>query len=581
MGTVYRAHDVRSNQTVALKLLRDDDTELARRLLVEARAQARIDHPHVCRVFEVGEAEGEPFICMQYIDGEPLDRAAADLPVPALLEVFRRIALALHETHGRGIVHRDLKPANVLVERGPDGALVPYLVDFGLARELLTARGHTATGEVLGTPAYMAPEQALGEWREIDQRCDIWGLGATLYALLAGHPPFVAGHPWRVLMMVANAEPPSLHSVRPDLPSALVTIVMKCLERDPARRYPSARAFADDLQRFLAFEPIVARPPSLAYRLGKRLRQRKLLPLLLMLLLLSLALLGGVPFFAGPLDETRDPDGKTRIAAEFGREATSIGMFLRNARQMPLHDVEQERAVIRTKVEQLEARVATADPDIEGPAHLALGTAYLEIGELERARQHLERAEAAGESSPQLHYALGLTLTQSYERMSDTVLFQSSDEATLRERRERLDAEYRDQGMAHLRAAASPGFYGAAYAEALLAYYEGRYGEALEQARAAFAEAPWFYEAKLLEGRVFHSLAGAQWDPSVPGWEERMADYIRSAADALDVAAQMGRSDVEVHRCACAVWTRAMFAANYQDQPTRPYFERGKHPARP
>src|SRR5262249_19717012 len=157
-----------------------------------------------------------------------------------------------------------IKPGNVLVERREDGSHKPYIMDFGLAREV-EEKGETRTGAIVGTPAYMPPEQARGDVRAMDRRSDVYSLGATLYDVIAGRPPFEPEHPWKLLLMVAYDDPPALGKLKKGVPQDLETIVMKCLERDPARRYDSARALAEDLQRFLDGEPIEGKRASLGY----------------------------------------------------------------------------------------------------------------------------------------------------------------------------------------------------------------------------------------------------------------------------------------------------------------------------
>ncbi|UQA60294.1 bifunctional serine/threonine-protein kinase/formylglycine-generating enzyme family protein [Polyangium aurulentum] len=289
MGTVYRGRDARLGRTVALKLLKGDDPELFRRFIQEARAQARITHEHVCRVYEAGQVDGEPYIAMQFIEGEPLSAIAPRMTLRQKVRVILEVSAAVHEAHRLGLIHRDIKPGNVLVEEPEEGTYKPYVMDFGLAREL-SERGLTVTGAVIGTPAYMPPEQALGDIRAMDRHSDVYSLGATLYELLAGRTPFVAEHPLRLLMMAAYEEPTPLRKVKRDVPVDLETIVMKCLEREPDRRYPSARALADDLERFLDGEPVQARRASLGYVLRKRARKHWLalaVPMALVLLLVG------------------------------------------------------------------------------------------------------------------------------------------------------------------------------------------------------------------------------------------------------------------------------------------------------
>ena len=289
MGKVYKAFDRKLKRAVALKFLRGADAQLERRFLQEAQAQARVDHAHVCKVYEVGRIGEDPYIAMQFIDGKTLSEVAKDLTLPQKLSVVRDIAEAVHSAHKLGLVHRDLKPANILIERDPGGALRAFVTDFGLARDL-SQPGETLQGAMLGTPQYMAPEQAKGEHQSIDARTDVYGLGATLYEALSGKPPFEAASQLQTLykMLHEDAPPPRRHD--PALPAEVESIVLKCLEKDPQRRYQSARALAEDLRRFLDGEPVQARPPGPVSRAFRKLRRNKALAAALLALLLAVLL---------------------------------------------------------------------------------------------------------------------------------------------------------------------------------------------------------------------------------------------------------------------------------------------------
>ncbi|MFO0799717.1 MAG: serine/threonine-protein kinase [Gemmataceae bacterium] len=266
MGVVYEARHLALGRPVALKVLRDGlGPDAADRFRAEAAALAKLAHPNVVRVYEVGETAAErpaPFIALEYVAGGSLADAAGGRPVAphTAAALVAGAARGVAAAHVAGIVHRDLKPANVLL----DGD-TPKVADFGLARDE-GAAGRTETGVVAGTPAYMAPEQAAGRSKDAGPAADVYALGAVLYELLAGRPPFQAATPALTLQLVLTADPVPLRRLQPGTPRDLETVALKCLEKVPARRYPSAAALADDLDRFRAGLPVVARPVSAAGR---------------------------------------------------------------------------------------------------------------------------------------------------------------------------------------------------------------------------------------------------------------------------------------------------------------------------
>ncbi|HZI03106.1 MAG TPA: serine/threonine-protein kinase, partial [Archangium sp.] len=291
MGEVYKARDRRLGRTVALKFIRGADPARAMRFLQEARAQARIEHPHVCKVYEVGEVGGKAYIAMPLIGGQRLDQAATSMSLPERVQVMREVAGAVHEAHRLGVIHRDLKPSNIMVERGEDGRLFPVVMDFGLAYEMTQGHGLTESGALMGTPSYMAPEQARGDVRNIDRRSDVYSLGATLYELLTGVVPFTDSTVVGTLAKVLHEEPSALRKHVPQLDSDLETIVLKCLSKEPGQRYASARALAEDLGRYIDGEPILGQRPSLLYRLRRYARKHRTLVAVSGLFLASIVVL--------------------------------------------------------------------------------------------------------------------------------------------------------------------------------------------------------------------------------------------------------------------------------------------------
>jgi WD40 repeat protein/serine/threonine protein kinase len=284
MGVVYRARQVSLNRILALKMVRAgalaDPHDLVR-FRLEAEAVAHLDHPHIVPIFEVGEHEGHHYYSMKLVDGGNLAiRAASFQSDPrGSARLIAIVARAVHYAHQRGILHRDLKPANILLGGRPDDPpdrLVPLVTDFGLAKriEAADASGLTSSGSIVGTPSYMAPEQAEGRREAITLAVDVHALGAILYELLVGKPPFRGDSVLETLRQVREREPVRPRSINPRAPRDLETIVLKCLEKNPQRRYHSAEALAEDLERWLADLPIRARPATPLERLVKWTRRR-------------------------------------------------------------------------------------------------------------------------------------------------------------------------------------------------------------------------------------------------------------------------------------------------------------------
>jgi tetratricopeptide (TPR) repeat protein len=275
MGVVYLARQVALNRLVALKMIRAGDeanpADLAR-FRSEAAAVARLQHPNIVQIHEVGERDGLPYFSLEYVEGGTLARKLQATPQPArdAARLMETLARAMHVAHQRGIVHRDLKPANVLLTS--DGT--PKISDFGLAKRLDDAAGPTVSGAIMGTPSYMAPEQAGGSSRRIGPAADVYALGAILYEMLTGRPPFKGATVYDTVLQVLREEPVAPRRLQSTVPRDLDTICVKCLQKLPARRYPDAAALADDLRRFLAGEPIRARPVSSWERAVKWARRR-------------------------------------------------------------------------------------------------------------------------------------------------------------------------------------------------------------------------------------------------------------------------------------------------------------------
>lgn len=294
MGVVYRARQMSLNRIVAVKMLlfgQAANNEFVKRFHAEAEAVAGLHHPNIVAIHEIGVHEGQHCFSMDYVEGQTLAERARDNPVPPELaaDYVVSIARAVHYAHQQGVLHRDLKPSNVLI----DAQDQTRVTDFGLAKRLRDDSDLTHEGQVMGTPNYMAPEQAAGKRAEVGPAMDVYSLGAILYYLLTGRAPFLAESLEEALGLVLHAEPVTPRLLTPGIPRDLETICLKCLEKDPHQRYRSAQGLADDLGRWLRREPILARPSTPVDRVMKWTRRKPAIAALSGLLLLGMSL--GVP----------------------------------------------------------------------------------------------------------------------------------------------------------------------------------------------------------------------------------------------------------------------------------------------
>ena len=365
MGTVYKARHLALDRVVALKMILRGalaDRDAVERFRIEAQAVARLRHPNIVPIFEVGEHAGQPFFSIEYLEGGSLQQKLEGTPQAPrdAARMAELLARAVHHAHEQRVIHRDLKPANVLL--AADGT--PKLTDFGLAKRIEDVdQNQTGAGAVLGTPTYMAPEQAAGLTREVGPSADIYSLGAIFYDLLTGRPPLRGTTLLDTLQMVRTAEPVPPRRLQPKVPHDLQTICLKCLEKDPRRRYASAEALADDLHRFLEGRPTTARPVSAPERAWKWARRRPAEALLLLACVVGLiGLVAGSIVFAAQQGQLADAAEKR---AKLARDA---------------EDAEKAR---RKELEEKQAEILKAQKETEG--------------QRDRARQNLAQARQAVE----------------------------------------------------------------------------------------------------------------------------------------------------------------------------------------
>ncbi len=274
MGIVYRAKDLQLDRTVALKMIRagrmasESDVQ---RFRAEAQAAAKLDHPGIVPIYEVGTHQGQPYFSMAFIEGAKLDdfHKKNELSVRDACQLVRDVAIAIDHAHQNGLVHRDVKPANILI----DQAGRPRVTDFGLAKNLEKDDGLTSTGEILGSINYMAPEQASARGDLVDRMTDVYSLGAVLYYLCTGQPPFETDNPVDTLLKILDAQPVSADRLNPELDAEVVAICMRCLEKEPKNRYLTAAEFANEIDRYLKGEPVQAMRSGIMIRIRQWSRQ--------------------------------------------------------------------------------------------------------------------------------------------------------------------------------------------------------------------------------------------------------------------------------------------------------------------
>lgn len=545
MAQVFRAFDPLLGRPVAVKLMYGESPDQNLRLIREARLLAKVDHPHICKIYETGLEGSRPYIVMQLVDGRVLDVAAADLSLTEKLHLFITIAEAVHAAHRIGLIHRDLKPANILVETRPGDPPHPYVLDFGLAREL-EGIDATATGMITGSPAFMSPEQARGDRALMDTRTDVYGLGATFYSVLSGRLPFDAPTPFETLLKVVSEEPAPLRRAAPRIPADLETIVMKCLEKSPDRRYDSAQALADDIRRFLAGRPVEARPATLGYR-ASRFLSRHRVPVAAGFLLLAVSASFGIAY----LRTQRAADERARNARLLAQSVQEIEWRMRVALMQPLRSTlpERERAVARIDA-ILESSQRENDAEDWSLRLAAAGRGQLLLGNLNPARQHLEEAWALGDRSPDLAVSLGVALAQAYESELDALVLVRNPDVR-RARRAQLDATLKRNALERLRAAESATTVPPEFLRALISFLEGNHDKAIALCRQAREKLPWFQEALLLEGRIHAARAG---DALESGDAGAFRSHQDAALAAFTSASEIARSDDRAYVGLAKVW---------------------------
>jgi eukaryotic-like serine/threonine-protein kinase len=515
MGVVHRAWDGDLRRFVALKMLTGlwNDEDLAR-FRREAQSAAALRHPNIITVYEIGDSDETPFIALELIEGRTLH--GRKLPTKKAAELMIAVALAVEAAHRKGIIHRDLKPANVMVDAGD----VPRVMDFGLAKPIESSSQITVSGTVMGTPAYMSPEQARGE--KIDRRSDLFSLGAMMYELLTGRPAFGGTTPLETLTAVVRHDPVPPRKLAPHVPRPLEAVILTCLQKDKARRYPSAEALARDLERFLRGEPVMARLPASPHRLLFAVSAGIVLAAGLAAMIWSPApappppLPAPLPARPAPVDRGALDEGLRLV------EVARLDLFRPNA------DLEQTRLTL----EKAEARfneVIQRDPS-SGAALLARGTVRERLHRTDEALADFDQAIEKMPSSPTAVLSHGRLLLERYlDEMVVAAWQESLIPEELRQWRRRATEDF-------LKARALGASEGdLPYLEAVLAFTEEKHERAIERIAQALPTASHPEEFLKLRGDV--RMVQAQRLPDLNAQGVLVRDAIQDYTEALKLRA--------------------------------------------
>ncbi len=576
MGQVHRAWDASLERAVAVKFVRGTDPLEAERLLLEARLQARVEHPHVVRVHEVGTLGGRPCIVMQLVEGGTLGDLPQDAPLALRVELLRQTALGLHAAHLQGLIHRDVKPGNVLRETAEDGTPRALVTDFGLARD--EDGGLTRSGLPAGTLDFMAPEVLIGAG-PLDFRVDVYALGATAYALLSGQPPFRStthlgpnattsrlptgpNEGTQLLRRILEEDPAPLK----DAPRDLQVIVAKAMEKSPAERYGSAEAFAEDLLRFQRGEPVQARRATAFDRLLKWSRRNPTAARASVAALLTLCLGLGFGFWT-----TRRAARQSLEAARLGALAEAMEARIRQEQLSPPHDLTPIRSQVRKHAERLEAAAGEG-----GPAAFARGRALELLGDWNRSRVAFQRAWDTGFRNPQAADSLGLALIRIYDQDLRRGRATLAPEA-LKTLQAQLDHSLHDPALALL-AQGDPGGWRGPWAKAIHATLHRQFEEARAQARSIRQRDPQRYEAWTLEGEIWNAEAHRR---AEEGKDAEARAALDQAQQCLDQALAWGRSDqrplealARLHNQRAALQVNAGADTHAETEAARQWIER-------
>lgn len=586
MGVVYlatRADDQYKKQ-VAIKLVSGVKVDFVlRRFLTERQILATLDHPNIAKLLDGGTTEEDfPYLVMEYIDGQPILEYCDEkqLSITERLKLFCSVCSAIQYAHQNLVIHRDIKPSNILVT--PENT--PKLLDFGIAKLLnpelcLHEVDQTMTLMRLMTPEYASPEQIRGD--KVTIATDVYSLGVVLYELLTGHRPYHLGECSLIeaerIVCETDPEVPSAKVTRPIATSTkkfsmdpeklskarnsdpkqlrrilsgdLDNIVMMALRKEPSRRYSSAEQLAADITRYINGFPVIAHKNTFFYRAEKFFNRNKLSIAFSCVIFVIVIVLSSMW-----LNATWQAKERARLAHQFGRKAKEVEEFLRFARTLPLHNINREKQVIKTQIEQLLLESSQAGKLGQGISQYAIGYGYLSLQDYENANKYLQQAWDYGYREPELAYALGASLGALYQKNLSEIE-NLPDKETQEIRRKEIEKIYLNPALSYLKMGAQVNREKALYLKALIYFYEKRYLEAVKEAKNVFSQSPWFYEAQKLVADAYLAI-GLEF--AVRHEHKLALENLLEARKAYELTLKIARSDSNVFLGYCNSWLQTM-----------------------
>lgn len=497
MGDVYEAWDTVLARPVALKILRHLEPAAMIRFMQEAQLHARLDSPNICRIYDVDAKNGAPRIAMQLVRGPNLEDASPDLRLDEIITIMLQVTDAIHAAHQLKLIHRDLKPSNILLQWAETGGWIPYVCDFGLAMSL-DGPSVTQPLAMTGTPAYMAPEQVRGDRAHICPATDVYGIGSTLYFTLTGRPPCVSTVTAEVLRVKRERRFPDPRSLEPEIPPDLETILLKCLQPDPANRYATAAELAEELRRFQEGRTIQTLPQgtlSMAWTWSRRHWP---------LLATAAAVLGlATGLGAWVRNDHRRLARQAELGQYFTLEAANLEQALSNERMLPVHDLRPAYAEAHARMQALRESSATLGPEAEGPLHYVLGRTHFFIRDFATASTELDQAWSAGFRPPEAAFLLARLHARAYLKACDEATFSATPlpaaaTASLA-KAEELFRQSRGLNRDPFE-----------FAEATLAYAKKDYARAAGLAQACVKAQAWHLESAALASLSLSALAAEE-----------------------------------------------------------------------